>query len=87
MAAPTIDPDQRNPAEVAPTDSYRPNDRVWVYRGGVWRAGVVEASSARAATVTYRPTGKRGTGVDTLTAWYLVARGEVDPQLDGEGEA
>jgi hypothetical protein len=84
MAAPTIDPDQRDPAEVASTDSYRPTDPVWVYRGGVWRAGVVEASSARAATVTYRPTGERGTGVDTLTARYLVARGETDPLLDGE---
>jgi hypothetical protein len=83
MAAPTVHPDQRNPAEVAPTDSYRPADRVWVYRGGGWRAGVVEAASSRAATVTYRPTDNRGTGVDTLTAPYLVARREIDPLLDG----
>jgi hypothetical protein len=83
MAAPTFDPEQRDPSDVAPTDSYRPADRVWVYRGGVWRAGVVEAASARAATVTYRPTDDRGTGVDTLTAPYLVARREIDPLLDG----
>ncbi len=87
MAMPTIDPDQRDPADVEPTDSYRPADPVWVYRGGVWRAGVVEAASARAATVTYRPTGDRGTGVDTLTARFLAARSEVDPLLDGRGGA
>jgi len=37
MTAPTVHPDQRNPAEVAPTDSYQPTDPVWVYRGGLWR--------------------------------------------------
>jgi hypothetical protein len=84
VAAPTIDPDRRDPADVAPTDSYRPTDPVWVFRAGSWRAGVVEAASAVAATVTYRPTNERGTGVDTLTARYLLARGEVDPLLDGK---
>jgi hypothetical protein len=82
MPIPEIDPHRRDPAAVAPTDSYRPADRVWVYRGGDWRAGVVETVSARAATVTYRPSGARGTGVDTLTAQYLAPRTDVDPLLD-----
>jgi hypothetical protein len=82
MPIPNLDPEQRNPIEVAPTDSYQPADPVWVYRGGVWRAGVIEAASARAATVTYRPSSARGTGVDTLTARYLLARAETDPLLD-----
>lgn len=82
MPKPDIDPQRRESATIASTDSYRPADRVWVYRGGSWRAGVVEAVSARAATVTYRPSGARGTGVDTLTAQYLVPRTEVDPLLD-----
>ena len=38
MPAPVIDPDRRNPGEVAPTDTYQPTDPVWVYRGGAWRA-------------------------------------------------
>src|SRR5205814_9268750 len=56
MSAPTIDPERRHPTDVAPTDSYRPADPVWVYRSGTWRAGVVAASSARAAAGTARPT-------------------------------
>ncbi len=82
MAAPTIHPDQRDPEHIAPTDSYHPADPVWVFRGGTWRAGVVEASSRRAATVTYRPTNTRATGVDTLTAQYMLARVDIDPLLD-----
>ena len=82
MAAPTIDPERRNPAEVAPTDSYRPADPVWIYRSGSWRSAVVESASSRAATVTYRPNGARGTGVDTLTARYVLARADADPTLD-----
>jgi hypothetical protein len=82
MSAPTIDPNQRDPEDVAPTDSYRPTDRVWIYRGGEWRSGIVESASTRAATVTYRPSGARGTGVDTLTARYLARRYEDDPVLD-----
>jgi hypothetical protein len=85
MAAPTIDPSQRDPHEVAPTDSYRPADRVWVYRGGTWRAGVVETASDRAATVTYRPSATPATGVDTLTAPFLLPRADVDPVLDQGG--
>lgn len=85
MPTPTIDPDQRDPAHVPSTDTYRPADRVWVHRGGAWRAGVVEAASARAATVTYRPTGAWGTAVDTLTARYVLARADIDPLLDQGG--
>jgi hypothetical protein len=86
MPTPTIDPDDRDPAEVAPTDTYHPADRVWVHRGGIWRAGVIENSSARAATVTYRPSSARGTAVDTLTARYLLHRADADPLLDRRDE-
>ena len=82
MAAPTIHPDQRDPADVRPTDSYRRMDPVWVFRNGTWRAGIIEATSARAAMVTYRPNDARGTGVDTLTARYVLARADLDPMLD-----
>lgn len=82
MAAPTIDPHRRDPATVSPTDSYRCADRVWVYRDHGWCAGVIESVSSRAATVTYRPPNSRGTGVDTLTAVYLLPREEEDPLLD-----
>jgi hypothetical protein len=82
MTAPTIDPDHRDPDDVAPTDTYRPMDPVWVHRGGVWCAGVVESASKVAATVTYRPTASVGTGVDTLTARYVVPRFDLDPVLD-----
>jgi hypothetical protein len=79
---PTVDPDERDPAGVPGTDRYRPADRVWVFRGGAWRAGIVEVASARAATVTYRPTGAGGTAVDTIVARYLLPRTEPDPLLD-----
>lgn len=82
MSIPTIDPEQRDPAEIAPTNTYQPTDPVWVFRGGVWRSGVVEAASTRAATVTYRPNNNRGTGVDTVTAPYILARMDADPFLD-----
>lgn len=87
MSTPIINPDERDPAEVAPTDTYQPRDRVWVHRGGIWRAGVVENSSTRAATVTYRPGSARGTAVDTLTARYLLRRAEADPLLDPRDDA
>jgi hypothetical protein len=87
MPHPALDPNRRDPADVSPTDSYRPADPVWVYRGGTWCAGVVEVASSRAATVTYRPSSSRGTGVDTLTAQYLLPRDDRDPFLDpDEGE-
>jgi hypothetical protein len=82
MPAPTTTPDRRDPAEIRPTDSYRPAEKVWVYRDGGWRAGVVEVASAHAATVTYRPGGFRGTGVDTLTARYMSGRAVSDPVID-----
>lgn len=82
MPMPHLDPDQRDSADVIPTERYQPADPVWVYRGGVWRAGVIEATSPLAATVTYRPSTTRGTGVDTLTARYLAPRYEADPLLD-----
>jgi hypothetical protein len=77
-STPTVAPPQRDPADVAPADSYHPSDRVWVYRDG-WRAGVIEAASPRAVTVTYRPGAHRGTGVDTFTAPYVTARVSDDP--------
>jgi hypothetical protein len=82
MAVPTLAPFERDPASVAPTDSYRPTDKVWVYRDQAWCAGVVERASRQAATVTYRPGTSRGTGVDTLTAIYLLPREDADPVLD-----
>jgi hypothetical protein len=82
MTSPSMHPDQRDPAEIRPTDTYRRQDPVWVYRNGTWRAGVIEASSSRAAMVTYMPNGARGTGVDTLTARYVAARSDLDPLLD-----
>ncbi|GAA0562069.1 hypothetical protein GCM10010172_51540 [Paractinoplanes ferrugineus] len=81
---PTVAPPQRDPADVAPADSYHPADRVWVYRDG-WRAGVIEAASPRAVTVTYRPGAHRGTGVDTFTAPYVSVRSSDDP-LDRRGD-
>jgi hypothetical protein len=82
MTSPMVHPDQRDPAEIAPTDSYRRADPVWVFRNGSWRAGVIEAASTRAAMVTYMPSGARGTGVDTLTARYVAPRTDLDPLLD-----
>lgn len=82
MAAPTIDPHDLDPAQIAPTDSYRPTDPVWVFRSGAWYAGVIVTASNRAATVTYRPGNSRGTAVDTLTAAYLRPRADADPMLD-----
>ena len=81
MSTPSIAPPQRDPADVAPADSYHKADPVWVYRNG-WRAGVIEAASARAVTVTYRPGATRGTGVDTFTAPYVTYRADADPSLD-----
>jgi hypothetical protein len=82
MSSPSQHPDERNPTEVAPTDSYRRADPVWVFRNGTWRAGIIEATSPRAAMVTYMPIGTRGTGVDTLTARYVAARADLEPLLD-----
>ena len=83
-STPTVPPPQRDPADVAPAESYRPADPVWVYRDG-WRAGIIEAASPRAVTVTYRPGGHPGTGVDTFTAPYVTSRADTDPALDRRG--
>jgi hypothetical protein len=86
VPAPSIDPNDLDPAEIAPADSYRPADPVWVYRAGTWHAGVVVAASSRAATVTYRPARGPDRAVDTLTAPYLFPRADIDPLLDnGDG--
>jgi hypothetical protein len=82
MPAPTIRPEERPPAEVSPTDAYQPDDRVWIYRDGTWRPGVVEDASAYAATVIYRSGCVRGTGVDIRTAPYVLLRAEADPFID-----
>jgi hypothetical protein len=84
MSTPSIAPPQRDPADVAPADSYHKADPVWVYRDG-WRAGVIEAASPRAVTVTYRPASHRGTGVDTFIASYVTTRADEDPALDCRG--
>ena len=82
MSTPNIAPLERDPADVAPAGTYHKSDPVWVYRNG-WRAGVIEAASDRAVTVTYRPGSHRGTGVDTFIASYVSPRAEKDPALDG----
>jgi hypothetical protein len=82
MSTPTIAPPERDPADVAPPDSYHTADPVWVYRNSGWRAGVIETASSRAVTVTYRPTAALGTGVDTFTADCVLRRADVDPALD-----
>jgi hypothetical protein len=85
MSTPTLAPPNRDPAEVAPANSYHKEDPVWVYRNG-WRAGVIEAASCLAVTVTYRPSAHRGTGVDTFTAQYVTPRADEDPALDRRDE-
>jgi hypothetical protein len=85
MSTPTIAPPQRDPAQVKPASSYQKADPVWVYRGG-WRAGIIEAASPIAVTVTYRPGTHIGTGVDTFTALYVSMRDEEDPSLDRRQE-
>jgi hypothetical protein len=82
MPAPTIDPERLDPARVTPTDRYRPADPVWVYRDGVWRAGIVELASPYAATVSYRSDGPRGLEVDIRTARYVSPREDIDPDID-----
>jgi hypothetical protein len=87
MPAPSIAPDQRDLADVVSTDSYRPTDPVWVFRGGYWHAGVVRAASPRAVTVSYQLRGAWGPGVVTVTAIYVLARADADPSLDRLSES
>lgn len=83
-STPTVTPLHRDVSDVAPAASYRPADPVWVYRDG-WHAGVIEAASPRAVTVTYRPDTDLGTGVDTFTAPYVTPRADDDPALNKRG--
>jgi hypothetical protein len=85
VPAPSIDPEDLDPTEIPPADSYRPADPVWVYRAGAWHAGVVVATSSRTATVTYRPAQGPETAIDTLAASYLSPRADLDPLLDDGG--
>jgi diguanylate cyclase (GGDEF)-like protein len=81
-APPTMHPYQRDPAEIAPACTYRRNDPVWVYRDGAWRTGIVDSASSLAIMATYRRTDHHGTGVDTMTARYVLPRADADPDLD-----
>jgi hypothetical protein len=78
MPAPGIDPNRRASSETPKASSYQRGARVWVYRGGTWRPGLIEGSSEFAAMVTYRPAAHRGTAVDTVTAVNLAGRVEDD---------
>lgn len=71
---PAFEPGQRDPSQVAPAESYRRGDQVWVHRHGEWHTGVVDGSSTVAVIVTYQPQGMRGTVVDTVPAANLVRR-------------
>jgi hypothetical protein len=85
MPPPAITPAEWPATEIAAASSYKPGDRVWVYRGGSWRPGVVESATSLAVLATYRPTGARGTGVDTVTAPYITRRTDRDTSLDQAG--
>lgn len=82
MPPPAITPTERPVTEIPATSSYKPGDRVWVYRGGSWRPGVVESATSLAVLATYRPTGAGGTGVDTVTAPCVTRRTDTDTSLD-----
>lgn len=79
---PTIDPYQRDPADITPAGTYQRADRVWVFRHGAWYPGVVESASRRAVMATYRRNGGAGTVVDTMGAECVLERTGADPQLD-----
>jgi hypothetical protein len=82
MSAPTVDPARRALADITNPDQYPRGAKVWVFRSGSWRPGVVLSSSAKAVIVRYRPTDSRGTGVDTVMADNLAPRDDVDPYVD-----
>ncbi|WP_166380184.1 hypothetical protein [Catellatospora methionotrophica] len=69
-------------ADVVPTDAYAPHDRVWVYRDGQWRPGIVYDASSHAATVIYSSTTARGTEVEIRTARYVARRDRIDLSID-----
>lgn len=81
-AAPSYQPEQRQPDEIAPGDSYQRGDEVWVHRHGEWHTGVVEGASPTAVIVTYQPRGMRGTVVDTVPPANLTHR---QPPVAGPG--
>lgn len=70
--APTIDPLTRLPESIASSVSYRPADRVWVWRDPTWVPGVVDSASPGAVLVTIGVGG--GTGVDSVRPRHLMAR-------------
>jgi hypothetical protein len=81
---PGWDPDQRDPSHIAPADSYRRDDAVWVFRNGSWHPGVVNGVSPLAVMVTYQSIGGRGTVVDTVTSQYLVLDRHPEPTAGGD---
>ncbi len=82
MPAPILDPERRDPAQIAPASNYHRDDPVWVYRHGAWCTGVVDSASDIAVMATYRRTNHRGTSVDTMTARYVLPRTDTDADLD-----
>jgi hypothetical protein len=84
MPVPTMEPQL---FELADSGQYQPGQRVWVFRDGTWRPGIVLHSSARAVMVRYRPGEGSGTGVDTVTGRSLAPRTDSDPSLDGAPES
>ena len=83
MPMPSATPAGRGLAEILSADTYRPGQRVWLFRGS-WRPAVVLHSSQRAAMVRYSPSAGRGTGVDTAIAADLAMRDEFDSVIDGQ---
>ncbi len=65
-----------------PAPAYRRGDRVWVYRGGSWRPGVVEAATATVVMATYRCAQGLGTVVDTMPTEHVQPRADPDPHID-----
>jgi hypothetical protein len=84
MPVPTMEPQL---FEVDDAARYQQGQRVWVFRDGAWRPGIVLHSSTRAVMVRYRPGAGSGTGVDTVTGRSLADRAERDPGLDGAPES
>jgi hypothetical protein len=82
MSAPTVDPAHRALGDITNPDQYPRGAKVWVFRSGSWRPGIVLSSSPKAVIVRYRPTDSRGTGVDTVMADNLARRDDVDPYVD-----
>jgi diguanylate cyclase (GGDEF)-like protein len=80
--APSINPYQRNPADIAPAGGYHQSDPVWVHRHGTWLPGIVESASRRAVMATYRRNPAAGTVVDTMGAECVMARTSFDAHLD-----